>query len=114
MKKYSDTNEYILVDGNMATVGISKQKLEELGDVVHVDLPQKGKEIKKGEVLLSVEAIKTENDILSPVSGRIIDVNHEVENNPDIVNEDPEGKGWLCKIELCDPSEIELLKDEIS
>ncbi len=112
MKKYTDTNEYILIESNVGIVGITKQKLDELGDIVHVDLPSPGREIKKGDTLFSIEAIKTENDIPSPISGKVISVNEEAENNPEILNTDPEGKGWLCKIELSNPMEIEELKDE--
>jgi glycine cleavage system H protein len=112
MKKYTDTNEYVLVKGKIGTVGISTQKLEELGDVVHVDLPPIGKEVKKGDVLFSIEAIKTENDIPSPLSGKVVEVNKELENDPEAINSDPEGEGWICKIELSDEDEIKALKDK--
>jgi glycine cleavage system H protein len=112
MKKYTATHEYVTIEGNIATVGISAKAAEELGDVTYVELPEVGKEVKKGEVLCTIESVKSAEDIYVPLSGQIVEVNNDLEDNPEIINEDAENKGWIVKIEFSDQSEIEDLLDE--
>jgi len=111
MKKYSETHEYVIVDGNIATIGISATAADELGDITYVDLPSEGDEVSKGAVLCSVESVKAASDVYVPVSGKIIEVNAELDGTPEIINDDAEGKGWICKIEMSDTSELDSLKD---
>ncbi len=100
MKEYTESGEWFETDDNVATVGISAKTLEEIGDVVAIDLPQKGKEIKKGEELFTIESIKSASSVHSPLSGKIVEVNKNIEDSPDIVNESPEEKGWIVKIRI--------------
>ncbi|MDN5343393.1 glycine cleavage system protein GcvH [Oceanotoga sp. DSM 15011] len=112
MKKFAESHEYVIVEGNVGTVGISVGAADELGDITYVDLPEVGKEIKKGDAVCSVESVKSAGDIYSPVSGKIIEVNSDLEDAPEKINEDAEGEGWIYKIELSDESELDSLKDE--
>ncbi|MDI3472039.1 MAG: glycine cleavage system protein [Thermotogaceae bacterium] len=112
MKKYSKTHEWVEVDGKIATIGISNHAQEELGDVVFVELPEIGKEVKKGEVLCSVESVKAASDIYAPLTGKVIEVNTELDTTPEIINQDAEGKGWIAKLEFTDESELDDLMSE--
>lgn len=112
MKKYSKTHEWVEVDGKIATIGISNHAQEELGDVVFVELPEIGKEVKKGEVLCSVESVKAASDIYAPLTGKVIEVNTELDTTPEIINQDAEGKGWIAKLEFIDESELDDLMSE--
>ena len=114
MKKFAKTHEWVKVDGNLAIVGISNHAQEKLGDVVYVDLPQVGKVVKKNEAFMSVESVKAASDIYAPVSGKIVEVNEKLSNQPELINKDAEGEGWLVKIEMSDPSELSDLLDEES
>ncbi|AJC73400.1 glycine cleavage system protein H [Pseudothermotoga hypogea DSM 11164 = NBRC 106472] len=112
MKKFAKTHEWVKVDGKLAVVGISNHAQEKLGDVVYVDLPQVGKVVKKGEVFMSVESVKAASDIYAPVSGKIVEVNEKLSNQPELINKDAEGEGWLVKIEMTNPDELSDLLDE--
>ncbi len=112
MKKYAKTHEWVVVDGKIATVGITNFAQDKLGDVVYVDLPQIGKVVKKGDSFMSIESVKAASDIYAPVSGKIIEVNEKLNDQPELVNKDPEGKGWLVKIEMSDEKELNQLLDE--
>ncbi|MGB9789019.1 glycine cleavage system protein GcvH [Thermotoga caldifontis] len=112
MKKFAKTHEWVEVNGNLAVVGISNHAQEKLGDVVYVDLPQVGKVVKKGEAFMSVESVKAASDIYAPVSGKIVEVNEKLSNQPELLNKDAEGEGWLVKIEMSDPAELSDLLDE--
>jgi glycine cleavage system H protein len=114
VKKFAKTHEWVKVDGNLAMVGISNHAQEKLGDVVYVDLPQVGKVVKKNEAFMSVESVKAASDIYAPVSGKIVEVNEKLSNQPELINKDAEGEGWLVKIEMSDPSELSDLLDEES
>lgn len=114
MKKFAKTHEWVKVDGNLAIVGISNHAQEKLGDVVYVDLPQVGKVVKKNEAFMSVESVKAASDIYAPVSGKIVEVNEKLSNQPELINKDAEGEGWLVKIEMSDPNELSDLLDEES
>ncbi len=113
MMKFAKTHEWVRVEGQIAVVGISNHAQEKLGDVVYVDLPQVGKVVKKGETFMSVESVKAASDIYAPVSGKIVEVNQKLSNQPELINKDAEGEGWLVKIEMSDPEELtDLLDDE--
>ncbi|MBP9019177.1 MAG: glycine cleavage system protein GcvH [Bacteroidales bacterium] len=109
--KYSKDHEWVKVDGNIATVGITDFAQSQLGDVVFVDIQTEGETLDASEVFGAIEAVKTVADAFMPVSGKIIEVNPELEEAPELVNTDPYGKGWMVKIEISDPSELDSLLD---
>jgi glycine cleavage system H protein len=107
--KYAKTHEWVRVTGAAATAGITDHAQHELTDVVFVELPAKGREVKAGEACAVVESVKTASDIYSPVSGTVAEVNEEVVKNPALVNSDPYGAGWFYTIKLSHPEEAEAL-----
>jgi glycine cleavage system H protein len=107
--KYAKSHEWARVQGNEATVGITDHAQHELTDVVFVELPEVGKNVKAGEACAVVESVKTASDIYSPVSGEISAVNKAVVDNPGLVNSEPYGGGWFYKIKLSNPSEANAL-----
>ena len=109
--KYSNDHEWVKVEGNIATVGITDFAQGQLGDIVFVDIQTEGETLGTGEVFGAIEAVKTVADALMPVSGTIVEVNPNPENAPESVNTDPYGEGWMIKIEISDPSEIDALLD---
>ena len=112
MKKYTKTHEWVVVEDKVATVGITNHAQEQLGDVVYVDLPEVGREVKKGEVVASIESVKAAADVYAPLSGKIVEVNEKLDTEPELLNRDPEGEGWLFKMEISDEGELEDLLDE--
>lgn len=109
--KYSKDHEWVKVDGNVATVGITDFAQSELGDIVFVDIQTEGEELGANEVFGAIEAVKTVADALMPVSGKVIEVNAELEGAPESVNTDPYGAGWMIKVEMSDPAELDNLLD---
>ena len=107
--KYTKDHEWILIDGDTATVGITDYAQGELGDVVFVELPAIGKVIRQHESFGTIEAVKAVSDMYAPASGSVIEANKEVTSTPEIVNKDPYGKGWMVKIKLSNPEEISSL-----
>lgn len=107
--KYSNDHEWILVEGNIATIGITDFAQGQLGDVVFVDIQTEGETLETGEVFGAIEAVKTVADGLMPVSGKIIEINSSLESAPESVNKDPYGKGWMIKVELTNPAELDTL-----
>jgi glycine cleavage system H protein len=107
--KYTKDHEWLKIDGDTATVGITDFAQNELGDIVYVEIETEGETLDKEEVFGSVEAVKTVSDLFMPVSGEIIAFNEDIEGEPESVNEDPYGKGWMVKIKLSDVSEIDSL-----
>ena len=105
--KYTKDHEWIKVDGDTATIGITDYAQGELGDVVFVEIETEGENLDKEEVFGTVEAVKTVSDIFMPVSGEVVEVNPKLEDSPEIVNKDPYGEGWLIKVKLSDKSEID-------
>ncbi len=106
--RYTKDHEWIRVeDGNMAVIGITDFAQSELGDIVFVELESVDTEVSREEVFGTVEAVKTVSELFAPVSGRIVELNDKLEATPEVVNEDPYGEGWMLKIELSNPSEIE-------
>jgi len=109
---YTEDHEWVEVDGDIGTVGISEYAQGQLGDIVFVEVPDEGKEVGKGDDIAVVESVKAASDVYSPVSGTVIEGNADLADNPALVNEDPEGEGWFFKLTLTDPSELEGLMDE--
>lgn len=107
--KYTEEHEWIKVDQNIATVGITEYAQGELGDVVFVEMPILEKPFKKGEVVASIEAVKTVAEVYLPVSGTVIELNEALNDAPEAINEDAFGSGWMFKLEMSDPSELESL-----
>lgn len=103
---YTKEHEWVKVDGNIATVGISEYAAHQLGDITFVELPRPGKAVKQFEVLCAIESVKAASDIYAPVSGTVASVNEELSTRPEIVNESPEGKAWMATMEMADPSEV--------
>ncbi|MDP2800757.1 MAG: glycine cleavage system protein GcvH [Phreatobacter sp.] len=110
--KYTKDHEYIRIDGDTGTVGISHYAQEQLGDVVFVELPTAGKAVKKGDSAAVVESVKAASDIYSPVSGEVTAANPDLEGAPATVNDDPTGKGWFFKVKIANPAELDELMDE--
>ena len=109
--RYSTEHEWVRVSGDVATVGISHFAQEQLGDVVYVELPEKGVTLKQHGSLGVVESVKTASDIYAPVSGEVVERNPKVIEKPELVNQDPYGDGWLIKVRLSDPAEPATLLD---
>lgn len=107
--KYSKDHEWIKVEGNTALVGITAFAQSELGEIVYVDVTTEGETVAKDGVFGSVEAVKTVSDLMMPASGEVLEVNAELEDKPELINEDPYGKGWIIKVALSDASELESL-----
>lgn len=107
--KYSKDHEWIKVEGDTAVVGITEFAQSELGEIVFVDVNTQGETIAKDSVFGSVEAVKTVSDLMMPASGEIKEVNAELEDKPELINEDPYGKGWIIKVALSDASELDSL-----
>lgn len=109
--KYTKDHEWVRIDGEVATVGITDFAQGELGDIVFVEVETEGESLDREETFGSVEAVKTVSDLFMPVSGEVIEFNEEIESSPELVNEDPYGKGWMIKIQLSDLSEVDDLLD---
>ncbi|HEV7229792.1 MAG TPA: glycine cleavage system protein GcvH [Bacteroidia bacterium] len=107
--KYTKDHEWIRVEGNTATVGITDFAQGELGDIVYVEIETKGETLKHEEVFGTVEAVKTVSDLFMPLSGKILEVNPNLTTKPESVNKDPFGEGWMIKIEISNPGEINSL-----
>ncbi len=112
--RYANSHEWIKVDGDIGTVGISDHAQGELSDVVYVDLPKVGTKLTAGAVIAVVESVKAASDIYSPVSGEIVEANAELVKKPELVNSDPYGAAWLFKIKLSAPAEVSALKDAVA
>lgn len=112
MKRYTVEHEWILVDGAVATVGITEHAQKQLGDLVFVDLPEGGRTIAKGDVAGTIESVKAASDIYAPLTGRIVETNRALLEAPDLANSSPERDGWFFKIEINDRTEIETLLDQ--
>ena len=109
--KYTKDHEWVKIEGNTATVGITSFAQGELGDIVYVDVDTLDDSVEKDEVFGSVEAVKTVSDLFMPLTGEVIEFNEGLEDEPEIVNKDPYGKGWMIKISFTDNSQIEDLLD---
>ncbi|MDU1891107.1 MAG: glycine cleavage system protein GcvH [Dysgonomonas sp.] len=107
--KYSKDHEWIRVEGDTAYIGITAFAQSELGEIVFVDVTTEGETIAKDSIFGSVEAVKTVSDLLMPASGEVLEVNAELEDKPELINEDPYGKGWIIKVAISNPSEVDAL-----
>jgi glycine cleavage system H protein len=110
--KYTKEHEWIRVEGDVGTIGITQYAQEQLGDVVFVDVPQAGRKVAKGEACAVVESVKAASDIYAPVSGEVVEANAALADSPGDVNAEPTGKGWFFKLKLADKGELSALMDE--
>lgn len=109
--KYTAEHEWIKIDGDIATVGITHFAQGELGDIVYVDVDTLDEEVDEGDVFGTVEAVKTVSDLFMPLSGEVVEFNEKLEDEPELVNSDPYGDGWMIKIKISDSSQIDSLLD---
>jgi glycine cleavage system H protein len=109
--KYTKEHEWIRIDGNTGMIGITDYAQGELGDIVYVDTPAAGTKVEKGKSFGTIEAVKAVSEIFSPVSGEITETNADLKNNPEIVNKDPYGKGWMVKVSIADEGQLADLLD---
>jgi glycine cleavage system H protein len=107
--RYTKDHEWVRVDGDVATIGISEHAQEQLGDVVFVELPETGRQVKAGDQAAVVESVKAASDIYSPVGGEVVERNASLEESPALVNESAEDKAWFFKVKLADAAEVEKL-----
>ena len=105
--KYTKDHEWVRVDGNEAYVGITHFAQSELGDIVFIDVDTEGESLEKEEVFGSVEAVKTVSDLFMPINGEVLEFNENLENNPELINSDPYGDGWIIKISISDLTELD-------
>ena len=109
---FTEDHEWISVEGDIATVGITDYAQEQLGDLVFVELPETGRAVKKGDTAVVVESVKAASDVYAPVDGEIVDVNAKLSSEPALVNSAATGAGWLWKMRLADPGQLDGLMDE--
>jgi len=110
-RRYSKDHEWIAVDGDTATVGITDFAQQELGDIVYVELPHAGQQVKAGDVLGTIESVKAVSEVFAPIAGTVVEGNETLDGSPETANQDPHGEGWYCKLRLSDPAEVEALMD---
>lgn len=110
-RRYSKEHEWVLVEGETATVGITRYAQDQLGDIVYVEPPEKGMQAARDEVLGTIESVKAVSEVYSPLTGTVTESNPLLEEAPETINGDPHGKGWLCKMTVGTPEEIEALMD---
>jgi len=106
---YTKEHEWVKVDGDVATVGITDYAQDQLGDIIYVELPEVGRKVKQMEAVATVEAVKTAADVYAPVSGEVVEVNEKLSEKPELLNQDPYGEGWMFKIKLENPDELKNL-----
>ena len=109
--RFTKDHEWVSLDGDIATVGISAYAADQLGDVVFVEVPEVGKTVKAGEGLAVVESVKAASDVYAPVDGEVVEANGDLAGNPENVNHQPEGMGWFAKLKVSDPAQVEALMD---
>ena len=109
-RKYADSHEWVKVDGEVATIGISDYAQHALGNIVYVDMPEVGDEVSQGDDFGAVESVKAASDLISPVSGEVVEVNEELVDKPELINEDA-FNNWIIKVKLSDPAELDKLMD---
>jgi len=109
--RYTKEHEWVSVAGGVATLGITDFAQHELGDIVFVELPEIGRQVKTGETLGSIESVKAVSEVYAPAAGTVAEVNAALTDAPETLNQDPHGAGWICKLTLADPAEIDKLMD---
>jgi glycine cleavage system H protein len=111
-KRYTKDHEWVVLDGDIATVGITDHAQEQLGDLVHVELPEAERVVAEAEACAVVESVKAASDVYAPLAGKIVEINETIVEDPSIVNSDAEGEGWFFRLELDDPDTFETLMDQ--
>lgn len=111
-QRYTEDHEWVRIEGDVAVVGITDYAQEQLGDLVHVELPEVDRELEQGEEAAVIESVKAAGDVKSPVGGTVVAVNEALEDDPSLINSDPTGDGWVYKMSLADASELDTLMDE--
>jgi glycine cleavage system H protein len=111
-KRYTKDHEWVQLDGDIATVGITDHAQEQLGDLVHVELPELERTVSEGETCAVVESVKAASDVFAPLAGKVVEINETITEDPSIVNSDAEGEGWFFRIELDDTDAFEALMDQ--
>ena len=106
--QYTEDHEWVLIKDGIVTVGITDFAQSELGDIVFIEFPEKGESFQKGDSIATIEAVKTVADLYAPISGKVIEFNHKLEDNAEIINSDPFGEGWLIKLEISDSSDTKI------
>jgi glycine cleavage system H protein len=109
--KYTRDHEWVKVEGNIATVGITDFAVQELGDLVYVELPVIGDEVRAGERLAAVESVKAASDVFAPVSGEVVEANEALDDDAGLLNESPMDEGWIARVDMSDPKELDALMD---
>lgn len=104
---YTKEHIWVKIEGDIATIGITDYGQHQLGDVVFIDMPEMGREIESGEVIASVESVKAISEVYAPLTGKIIEISEDLSNYPSTINSDPYGDGWICDIQIKDPTEVE-------
>jgi glycine cleavage system H protein len=107
--RYAKSHEYINVEGDIGTIGITDYAQKELGDVVFVELPQVGTQLEAGDELGSIESVKAVSELFAPVGGEVVEINERLAEKPELINTDPYGDGWMVRIRVADPSEVDEL-----
>ena len=110
--RYTDQHEWVRVEGDVATVGITDYAQEQLGDVVYIELPEVGREVEQGDEAAVVESVKAASEVYAPIGGEVVEVNGDLEGAPGNINEDAMGRGWFLKLKIADKSELSKLMDE--
>jgi glycine cleavage system H protein len=111
-RRYSKDHEYVALEGDIATLGISDYAQSQLGDIVFIELPDVGKKVAKGKEIAVIESVKAASEVYSPVGGEVVEVNSQLGETPALVNDDPLGRGWLVKVRISDPGECASLMDD--
>ena len=111
-KRYTKDHEWVVLDGDIATVGITDHAQEQLGDLVHVELPELERAVAEAEACAVVESVKAASDVYAPLAGKVVEINETIVEDPSIVNSDAEGEGWFFRLELDDPDTFEALMDQ--
>jgi glycine cleavage system H protein len=111
-KRYTKEHEWVVLDGDIATIGITDHAQEQLGDLVHVELPELEREVAEGETCAVVESVKAASDVFAPLAGKVVEINETITEDPSIVNSDAEGEGWFFRLELEDTAAFEALLDQ--
>lgn len=110
--RFTDQHEWVRIEGDVATVGITDYAQEQLGDVVYIELPEVGREVEQGDEAAVVESVKAASEVYAPISGEVLEVNADLEGAPGSINEDAMGRGWFLKLKIADKTELSKLMDE--